>query len=324
MYTSQIDNDFAQSIKKGLGSSSQKRVDSKYFYDTEGSVLFEEICRQPEYYPWRVEASLIRQRSKKIIGMFDDNFALIELGSGSSIKTKILLQDLTLAQQRVYYFPIDVSKEILYRATRELGSEFPNLRVAGIPSEYVEGVNRANKLISSNPQIPNRKLIIFFGSSIGNFEPKDSISFLQQIGSKMDKNDMLVVGMDLQKDRFILEEAYNDSMGFTAKFNLNLLTRINRELDGNFNNHHFVHHAFYNSELKRIEMHLLSTQEQQVYVGRLGESFGFQRGETIHTENSYKYSLEDIKGIAEKCHFTLKTTFIDKKNWFSLAVFSPV
>ena len=323
MYTSQIDHDFAQSIKKGLRSS-QKRIESKYFYDTEGSTLFEEICRQPEYYPWRVEASLIRQHCKEIIGMFDEDFALIELGSGSSIKTKILLEDLTLAQQCVYYFPIDVSKEILYKATRELGLKFPNLRATGIPSEYIEGVNRANKLISSNPRIPNRKLIIFFGSSIGNFEPKDSISFLQQLRSKMDKKDMLVVGMDLQKDRFILEEAYNDSMGFTAKFNLNLLTRINRELDGNFNHCHFIHHAFYNSELKRIEMHLLSTQEQQVYVGRLREAFEFQRGETVHTENSYKYSFEDIKGIAEKCHFSLKTIFVDKKNWFSLAAFSSV
>jgi L-histidine Nalpha-methyltransferase len=323
MYTSQIDNDFAQSVKKGLGSSRQKRIESKYFYDAVGSMLFEEICRQPEYYPWRVETSLLRQHSKEIVGMFDENLALIELGSGSSIKTRILLHDLVLKQPYVYYFPIDVSKEMLCTATRGLGSEFPNLRASGISSEYVEGINRANKLIFSNPQIPRKKLIIFFGSSIGNFEPKDSISFLQQLRSTMDKKDGLVVGIDLQKDKSVLEAAYNDSMGYTARFNLNLLTRVNRELGGNFDQHHFVHHAFYNSRFNRIEMHLLSTKEQEVYVGRLCETFGFQTGETIHTENSYKYSLEDIRSMAEKSQFTCRAAFIDEKNWFSLAVFSP-
>ena len=323
MYTSQIGDDFAQSIKKGFGRASQKSVDSKYFYDTEGSILFEEICRQPEYYPWRVEASLVKQHSKEIIRMFDENIALVELGSGSSMKTKMLLRELLLTQPDVYYLPIDVSKEMLYKTTKELISTFSNLRVTGISSEYIDGIDRANELIVSNPHIPCRKLIIFLGSSIGNFEPEDSVAFLRQLRSKMDKKDNLVVGMDLRKDRIFLEEAYNDSKGITARFNLNLLTRINRELDGNFNHNLFAHYAFYNTIYDRIEMHLISTIEQQVYVGRLSEAFSFRRGETIHTENSYKYSLEEISRMAEKSRFTLKRNFIDKKGWFSLAVFSP-
>jgi dimethylhistidine N-methyltransferase len=256
--------------------------------------------------------------------MFDDNIVLIELGSGSSIKTRTLLHELQLIQPFVYYFPVDLSKEMLYKTTRDLHSKFSNLRVIGISSEYMEGISRANELIFSNPQIPYRKLIIFLGSSIGNFEPEDSLSFLKQLRSKMDKKDNLVVGMDLRKDKFVLEAAYNDNKGVTAKFNLNLLTRINRELGGKFNHDLFAHHAFYNSNYERIEMHITSTKEQQVYVDRLSAAYAFQRGETIHTENSYKYSLEEIRGMAEKSQFILRTNFIDRKGWFSLAVFSPV
>ncbi len=323
MYTSQVDNDFVQSIKKGLGGISQKRVDSKYFYDSEGSRLFEELCRQPEYYPWRIEAALLRQHSKELVRMFDDYISLVELGSGSSVKTRILLHELLLSQPNVYYFPVDVSKEMLYKTTRELHSKFSNLRVIGLTSEYTDGIKKANELIFSNPQIPNRKLIIFLGSSIGNFEPADSIAFLRHLRSKMDEKDNLVIGMDLRKDKMILEAAYNDSNGTTARFNLNILSRINRELDGNFNNSFFTHNAFYNSVYERIEMHLTSTKEQQVYLGRINEAFGFRRGETIHTENSYKYSLEEIRRMAEESQFSLKTNFVDERGWFSLAVFSP-
>jgi uncharacterized SAM-dependent methyltransferase len=166
-------------------------------------------------------------------------------------------------------------------------------------------------------------LIIFLGSSIGNFEPKESVAFLTNLRSKMEKNDDLLLGIDLQKNKNVLEAAYNDKEGITARFNLNLLTRINRELRGEFNLDCFVHQAFYNSFYKRVEMHLVSTKDQQVYVGRLGQTFSFDKNETIHTENSYKYSAEEIKQMAEDSQFILKRNFVDEKRWFNVALFSP-
>jgi len=321
---SQLDEEFAQNIKEGLGTRSQKRVNPKYFYDRAGSQLFEEISRQPEYYPWRIEAALLRQHSRELVWMHGKKrVTIIELGSGSSIKTRILLQELLLRQPRLYYFPVDVSEAILHETITRLSADFPNLRTEGISSEYIIGVDKANSLISNDCQIPNNKLIIFLGSSIGNFEPKESVTFLRNLRNKMEKNDNLLVGIDLHKNKKVLEAAYNDQKGMTARFNLNLLTRINRELRGEFNLECFVHRAFYNSSYKRIEMHLVSTIDQEVYVGRLGQSFSFDKNETIHTENSYKYSIEEIEQMAEDSQFMLKRNFVDKKKWFDLAVFSP-
>ena len=321
---SQLDEAFAQNIKEGLGTKNQKRVNPKYFYDSTGSKLFEEICRQPEYYPWRIEAAILRQHSREMVWMQGKKkITIIELGSGSANKTRILLQEVLLKQPSLYYFPVDVSQAILRETITRLSADFSNLRTEGISSEYIVGVDKANGLISKDRQIPNRKLIIFLGSSIGNFEPKESVAFLRNLRNKMEKNDILLLGIDLHKNKKVLEAAYNDKKGMTARFNLNLLTRINRELRGEFNPECFTHRAFYNSSHKRIEMHLVSTIDQEVYVGRLGQSFSFDKNETIHTENSYKYSIEEIEQMAEDSQFMLKRNFVDKKKWFDLAVFSP-
>jgi len=322
---SQLDEAFAQNIREGLGTRNQKRVNPKYFYDSTGSQLFEEICRQPEYYPWRIEAAILRQHSREMVWMQGKKkITIIELGSGSANKTRILLQEVLLKQPSLYYFPVDVSQAILRETITRLSADFSNLRTEGISSEYIVGVDKANGLISKDRQIPNRKLIIFLGSSIGNFEPKESIAFLRNLRNKMEKNDILLLGIDLHKNKKVLEAAYNDKKGVTARFNLNLLTRINRELRGEFNLECFVHRAFYNSSYKRIEMHLVSTIDQEVYVGRLGQSFSFDKNETIHTENSYKYSAEEIEQMAEDSQFMLKRNFVDGKKWFNIAVFSPV
>ncbi|MFZ0515003.1 MAG: L-histidine N(alpha)-methyltransferase [Candidatus Nitrosopolaris sp.] len=321
---SQLNEDFAQSIKEGLGTRNQKRVNPKYFYDSEGSQLFEEICRQPEYYPWRIEAAILRQHSMKMACIHGKKkISIIELGSGSSIKTRILLQEVLLRQSSLYYFPIDVSKAMLRETINKLSADFSNLRTMGISSDYEDGVDKANSLIATDPQIPDRKLIIFLGSSIGNFEPNESVAFLKKLRSKMEKNDHLLLGIDLHKTKKVLEAAYNDETGITARFNLNLLTRINRELRGEFNLDCFVHHAFYNSSYQRVEMHLVSTKDQQVYVGRLGQTFSFNKNETIHTENSYKYSAEKIKQMAEDSQFIIKRNFFDEKKWFNVVLFSP-
>jgi L-histidine Nalpha-methyltransferase len=321
---SQLDEQFAQDIKEGLGSKNQKCVKPKYFYDTEGSHLFEEICVQPEYYPWRMEASILRRYSKRMTCSQDSSeITIIELGSGSSTKTRILLEEVLSRQSSLFYFPIDVSKVMLGDTTNKLSADYCNLRTIGISSDYVDGVDQATRLISADDQIPNRKLIIFLGSSIGNLEPEESISFLKKLRSKMDENDNLLIGIDLQKDRKALEAAYNDEKGITARFNLNLLTRINRELRGDFDLDSFVHRAFYNSFNERVEMHIVSTKDQQVYVGRLDQTFSFDEDETIHTENSYKYSSEQIRQMADECEFVIKGDFFDTKRWFNVVLFSP-
>jgi len=327
MYTgseSQLNEEFAQDIKEGLGSRHQKRVKPKYFYDTEGSLLFEEICVQPEYYPSRVETDILTRYSKKITRSVDnEEICIIELGSGSSTKTRILLQEVLSRQSNLVYFPIDVSRAMLCETTNKLSADFRNLLTIGISSDYADGVEQATNLISADGQIPNSKLIIFLGSSIGNFEPMESISFLKKLRSKMDENDNLLIGIDLHKDKKLLEAAYNDEKGITARFNLNLLTRINRELRGEFDLDTFVHRAFYNSLSKRVEMHIVSTKNQQVYVGRLNQTYIFDKDETIHTENSYKYSSEQIRQMAEQSEFIIKGNFFDTKKWFNVVLFSP-
>lgn len=320
----QLNEEFAQNIKEGLGSR-VKHIKPKYLYDGEGSRLFEEICSQPEYYPWRAEASILRQYSMKMASTYvKKDISIIELGSGSSIKTRTLLQEFLLRQQKLCYFPIDVSKTMLRQTMNKLYTDFSNLLTIGIPSDYIDGVDKANSLIAADSKIPNRKLVIFLGSSIGNFEPKESITFLKNLRSRMDKKDNLLIGFDLDKNKGILEAAYNDKKGITARFNMNLLTRINRELRGEFNLDCFVHRAFYNSFRKRVEMHLVSTKNQQVYVEALGRTFDFDKNENIHTENSYKYSLEGIKEMAEVSQFRIKRNFFDEKKWFTVALFTPI
>lgn len=314
--------EFARDVKEGLGSA-KKNLKPKYFYDQIGSQLFEQISLQPEYYLTRTEADILRRYSSDIVKMYDGDFTLIELGSGSATKTRILLSYILNKQRQLYYLPIDLSQPILQETIRKLSTDFSNLHAEGIRSEYGEGIRKASEFIATKDRVPEKKMIIFLGSSIGNFELPECSSFLRMIRDRVEKKDALLVGFDLQKDKKILNAAYNDKAGLTAKFNLNLLARINRVLMGEFDLKAFYHHAFYNESKQRIEMHLVSKSNQQVYIGGIDQTFRFEERETIHTENSYKFTLDQIQTLAEDSGFELKN-FMDEKGWFDLALLSPI
>ena len=321
--------DFAADVERGLAAQS-KYVSPKYLYDEVGSQLFEQICLQPEYYLTRTEASILNKYAPVISKLAGSNIEIIELGSGSSSKTAILLSYLSLQKKRIYYFPIDISSSILMESTRRLKSQFPNISIIGIRSDYNLGIDKAVVVAAAgcmsaeqNQEIPDMKLVLFLGSSIGNFELIEARSLLGSVRKKLHTNDLLLVGFDLQKDESVLNAAYNDKAGITAKFNLNLLARINRELDGNLELGKFEHHAFYSREQQRMEMHLVSKTNQQLYIGALGKTFSIRKGESIHTENSYKYTLNQIAALAEDCSFTLEKNFMDKNRWFNIALLSP-
>jgi L-histidine N-alpha-methyltransferase len=319
--------DFAADVERGLAAQS-KYVSPKYLYDEVGSQLFEQICLQPEYYLTRTEASILNKHAPVISKLAGSNIEIIELGSGSSSKTAILLSYLSLQKKRIYYFPIDISSSILMESTQRLKSQFPNVSIIGIRSDYNLGIDKAAAAagcMSSerNPEIPDMKLVLFLGSSIGNFELIEARSLLGSVRKKLHTNDLLLVGFDLQKDESVLNAAYNDKAGITAKFNLNLLARINRELDGSLELGKFEHHAFYSREQQRMEMHLVSKTNQQLYIGALGKTFAIRKGESIHTENSYKYTLNQIAALADDCGFTLEKNFMDKNRWFNVALLSP-
>jgi L-histidine N-alpha-methyltransferase len=320
--------DFAADVERGLAAQS-KYVSPKYLYDEVGSQLFEQICLQPEYYLTRTEASILNKHAPVISKLLGSNIEIIELGSGSSSKTAILLSYLSLQKKRIYYFPIDISSSILMESTRRLKSQFPNISIIGIRSDYDLGIDKAAAAAAGcmsaerNQEIPDMKLVLFLGSSIGNFELIEARSLLGSVRKKLHTNDLLLVGFDLQKDESVLNAAYNDKAGITAKFNLNLLARINRELDGNLELGKFEHHAFYSREQQRMEMHLVSKTNQQLYIGALGKTFAIRKGESIHTENSYKYTLNQIAALADDCSFTLEKNFMDKNRWFNVALLSP-
>ncbi len=321
---SRLISEFAQDVREGL-LSSKKKLKPIYLYDEIGSLLFERICLQEEYYPTRTERMILRDFSPDIVKMQNDNhISILELGSGSSDKTRILLESFLSKQKPLYYFPIDVSHSILYETIHKLSTDLSDLYIKGIASDYLEGIVKVRDYINSNHNLPNKKLILFLGSSIGNFEPDEVIDFLRIINTIMDKQDMLLIGFDLQKNAKTIEAAYNDSAGITAKFNLNLLTRINRELGGDFHVGDFEHLAFYNENKARMEMHLLSKLDQHVRIRGISETFFFKKNETIHTENSYKYTLRQITILAENSGFKVLKDFTDKKKWYDLALFSPI
>jgi L-histidine Nalpha-methyltransferase len=316
--------EFAQDVSVTL-STKPKFLKPKYFYDHKGSELFEEICRQPEYYPTRTEASILERHSSDIADIYAiDSCSIIELGSGSSSKTRMLLQSFVGTKYNKsyrYYFPIDISHSMLKYSAKILSEQFPTLNVIGLPTDYLDGINKVNQFIVNKNIDSARKIIVFLGSSIGNFERNEAETFLKVLADKMNTKDSLLVGFDLHKNVKILNAAYNDSAGITSKFNMNILHRINKELGGEFDTGLFKHHAFYNKQEKRIEMHLISTCKQQVYIKEIDKIIDFEVGESIHTENSYKYTLPEIHALASKCSLNVKRHFSDNNHWFDLALF---
>ena len=307
----------AEEVAKGL-SSQPKTLPPKFFYDQAGSKIFEEICDLPEYYLTRAESEILQTHAPNMAKLFDENMTLVELGSGNAVKTRLIIEAFLNRFEQLHYVPIDISRSILVESARSLLKDYPNLRITGYVSEY----GTALKTLKNTNL--GGKLILFLGSNIGNFEKAEASHFLQDIYATMTEEDSLLIGVDLAKDKKILEAAYDDSQGVTARFNLNLLTRINRELDGTFDLTKFRHKAVYNDQSNRIEMHLESTTPQQVTLKKLNRVFRFTNGETIHTENSYKYSISRIKALALRSGFELQKSWFDSNAWFSLNLFQPI
>ena len=299
-------DNFLDDVIAGL-SLPQKTLPPKYFYDAEGSRLFERICRLREYYPTRAELSLTRQHLGEIARFAGEGCELIEYGSGESVKTRLLIERLRPAR----YIPVDISEAALREAAWRLAREFPWLEIAGVVGDF----SRPLKLPPYRGA-RRRRVAYFPGSTIGNLAAGEAEAFLRMTRGQVGARGAMLVGVDLKKDANVLHAAYNDARGVTAAFNLNLLARINRELGGDFDLRRFRHYAFYNASLGRVEMHLVSLVKQQVRVSR--SRFEFDAGETIHTENSCKYSIEEFRVLAAEAGFRGAKVWRDRRRLFSL------
>ncbi len=277
---------FAADVLAGLAAK-PKRLPPKYFYDAAGSALFEQISRLPEYYPTRCELALLRDNAPAMASLFPPGCALIEFGGGSSRKARILIGAAATVEA---YVPIDISGEFLQQDAAQLRRDLPRLAVHPMVADFTH-VAALPPAIAALPRVG-----FFPGSTIGNLEPHEAAEFLRRAVRLLGAGSLFAIGVDLVKAPEILYRAYNDAEGVTAKFNLNLLARLNRELGADFDLAAFEHHAFYNAERGRIEMHLASTKRQKARL--CGTTVEFRAGETIHTENSYKYSLEAFRALA--------------------------
>lgn len=296
-------------------SQKNKFIQSKFFYDMTGSSLFENICELPEYYLTRSEFEILDLLKLELTKYLVGRYALVELGSGSSVKTRKLLEILNDRQKNVEYYPVDIS-DILRDSSINLHDEYENLKITGIIDQYETGLEFVKKLDHT------QKLVAFLGSSMGNFDTDEGIEFLKKIRNSMGADDLLLLGLDLVKDVKILESAYNDSQGITADFNLNMLVRMNHELNANFELDKFEHVAIFNKKHRRIEMYLKSLEKQQVFVSAIDLFLKLEKGELIHTEYSHKYTIPQIKKMAKKTGFKPIQIWTDKKNYFTLALFS--
>ena len=291
-----------------IGDLSQhpKRLSPKYFYDAAGSELFEQITLLPEYYPTRTELAILRDRSRAISEIIPAGAALVEFGAGATTKVRLLLNECSLGA----YVPVDISGEFLKAQALALRADFPGLQVHPVTADFTMPF----ELPAAIGAMP--KVGFFPGSTLGNFEPHEACAFLRSARGILGKAARMVIGVDLEKDERLLHDAYNDAAGVTARFNLNVLVRINRELGGNFDLSAFVHRAIYNRERHRVEMHLISKKQQAVRM--LGTSFSFRHGESIHTENSYKYSLERFGALARGAGWTVRKSWTDNARMFSV------
>ncbi|MFO7592850.1 MAG: L-histidine N(alpha)-methyltransferase [Pseudomonadota bacterium] len=297
--------DLKQEVLQGLGRQ-PRRLSPKFFYDRHGSELFEAITQTPEYYPTRTELSLLERHAVEMAGLLGRGGLLLELGSGSSRKIRLLLDALKPAA----YMPVDISRDYLIESASELASDFPGVDIHAICADYSTGFEL--------PWIPDGmpRAAFFPGSSIGNFEPEAARRLLEHVARVLGKGGRLLIGVDLHKDPEILNAAYNDGQGRTAEFNLNLLSRINRELGADFDLNMFEHFAYYNAAAGRVEMHLISCKAQWVEIA--GVQFEFATGERIHTENSYKYTIEGFHRLAAKAGYEPVRTWTDERRYFSV------
>jgi L-histidine Nalpha-methyltransferase len=297
---------FADHVIAGLGDN-PKWLSAKYFYDAAGSDLFEQITDLPEYYPTRTELSILHKYAGEMAGYVPLSAALVEFGTGSTKKARILIE---ASPQLAYYVPVDISAEFLAHEAAAVRRDIPWIAVLPVAADFTRDFDLP-------AQIRNRPRVGFFpGSTIGNFEPEDAAEFLRQAGRVLGNGSTMIIGIDLIKDEAVLDAAYDDAAGVTAKFNLNVLARMNRELGGDFDLGSFRHRAFYNADNHRIEMHLESLKNQTVHVA--GQAFTFAKGETIHTENSYKYTVDGFRALATSAGWRPVTVWTDENAMFSI------
>lgn len=308
-----VHSNMAEEISSSL-SAKKRFIHPKFFYDDTGSRIFDEICKLPEYYLTRSETEILDSIGPEIAEFIEDDHVLVELGSGSARKTGKLLEALLQKQGIVQYYPIDISG-ILKESSLNLQRSYQNLAIIGIIDQYEGGLDFVSKM-------EQRKLIAFLGSSLGNFDNSSAIRLLRRIYHSMSHGDLFLLGLDLVKETSILEKAYNDAEGLTGKFNLNVLERINRELGGNFDTTKFEHLAFYNSNNNRIEMHLRSKCDQQIFISKVNLEMRLSKDETILTEYSYKYTVPQIEQISNMIGFKIEKIWFDKNKFFSMILFS--
>ncbi|MFG1379678.1 L-histidine N(alpha)-methyltransferase [Xanthobacter autotrophicus] len=297
---------FRADVLYGL-SQPQKAVPPKYFYDEAGSRLFDLICRLPDYYPTRCEIEILKACAAEIGALAGPGASLVEFGSGSSIKVRLLLDAMAAPAA---YVPIDISGPHMRAAVTRLAEAYPGVAMVPVEADFTQSVRLP-------PLEDGRRVGFFPGSTIGNFTPQAATAFLAHVGDVLGAGSALVVGFDLAKDRAVLEAAYDDRQGITAAFNLNLLARINREVGADFEPSAFRHRAFLNGAESRIEMHLESVRQQEVSIGR--HHFAFARGETIHTENSYKFSADAFLAMVRHAGWRQHAVWTDPKGWFAVA-----
>lgn len=294
-------------------SSSPKTLPSSFFYDARGSRLFEEITKLPEYYLTRCETEILRAQSSSIFDLMvaEGLVQIVEFGSGSSEKTRLLLRAAIEKQGTTEYVPIDISGDFLKSSSQELLEEVPGLRVIALAGDYLDALQQL-------PSHDGPRLFLFLGSTIGNFEVSSAVAFMAAIRAAMRPGDRLLMGTDIKKDRSIIEPAYNDAQGITEQFNKNILYRIDKELCGHFNLDTFRHEAPWVEEHSRIEMRLVSQIDQAVEIEGLETVFHFKAGEYIHTENSHKWSKDAFLQMVEVAGLRLSSCWLDSKNWFAL------
>lgn len=303
---------FAHDVHAGL-SHFPKSLPSRYFYDEAGSRLFQQIMDLSEYYLTRAEYNLMQSQKTAMASAFSagDFFHLVDLGAGDALKTRLLLHELQKQTSAFDYVPIDISGSAMQELTETLQSELPELSVQAVVGEYIMALQwlQAHK--------KERKVVLFLGSNIGNFEQEDSLVFLKQIRACLNPGDFLLLGVDLRKDPDIILKAYRDDAGVTSAFNLNLLHRINRELGGNFNVDRFQHFALYDPQAGAMKSFLVSQQDQEVYLEATGHRYTFAAWEAIHTENSHKYTVELVQNMAGRCGFEKEQVYLGEQGLFA-------
>jgi len=311
-----VSESFADAVREGL-THRPKYLKSRYLYDEIGSRLFEQICEQPEYYPTRTEDGILRDYASEMVDGWDDAPAMIELGSGSSTKTRRLIQAAIERYGSLHYIPIEISPTILEESASDLVERFPELVVTGVAADYHQALSEVTR------RFPGPKLILFLGSSLGNFESEDAIGLLQELQEAAGPRGRLLLGTDLVKPPDQLEAAYDDANGVTARFNTNILERINRELGADFQTERFAYQARFNPEMARVEMKQVSLADQTVSIPKLDLQVHFDPGETIHVENSHKYNNTILQRIAKRSGFVEESRWEDADGWFRVQRWAP-